>query len=259
MSKDRPSKHQVPDFVARAREEARVKLDALLGTVEVRRRNAHDRLPRKVGEVVSDTGIRDGYRTKNATYTLRLDAKSGQFMVEHGDMLYVARTREALQAKMDEVSRITLALEWTRYISISYSAVTKHAARWSRNELGVADRRGKKTRIRGLSLSWEVVEYTGEFQIPGQKPCRMKRAIDEAGLPSSEELETVDCLPDGLVAYSPERMAVLSSVLDVFTAIDARMIELLRGSSARVAAQIDAAAGRRFLSAATGSDPEVSE
>jgi hypothetical protein len=226
----KPKHRAVPDFIVKQRAEAQAKLDALLATVEVKPRTKYERLPKKVGEIVVDTGLKDGHRAQTAVFTLRLNATSGEFVVEHGDMLYVAKTREALKAKMDEVGRITLSLAWTRYLEIEYKALTGHETGWSTNWLDVDERRTKKTRVNGVSLSWQIVEYTDEFSIPGQDPRRMRRAVADDGTPS-DTLETADGLPDGLILWTPERLAVLRSIVDALTTVDVTMVKLFRGKA----------------------------
>jgi hypothetical protein len=234
-------KQPEPDFVVRQRAEAKAKLDALLETVKVTRRNSYDRPPRKVGEIFVDTGLKDGHRDQKARFVLRLDARSGLFSVEHGEMVYTAKTREALQAKMDEVGRITLDLAWTRYIHIEYAAETDRTIGYNSHRIDVDEKRTKKTRVYGISLRWQIVDYTEEFTIPGQEPRRMKRDVSDDGIPSGSQ-DTVSGIDGNPVLYTPERLAILRSISDTLTAVDARMIGLFRGKASRVAAQLDAVA-----------------
>lgn len=236
---------EVPDFVLRQRAEAQAKLDALLATVTVKDRSTYERLPKKVGEIVVDTGLKDGHREQKATFALRLE-RSGQFVVEHADVIYSAKTREALQAKMEQVGRIVLSAAWRRYIEIEYEADTGRELRWGSGRIGVDERRTKKTRVHGVSLKWQVVDYTDEFEVPGQGARRMRRAVSDEGVPS-ETTDTVDGLPDGLVEHTEERLAVLRTIVDGLTAVDAKMVQLFRGRAREIAGRLDAAVGLQLM------------
>jgi hypothetical protein len=237
----------------RQQRDADEKLAALLATVTTRPKG-RDRLPRKVGVITAETGIEDGYRKERATFTLRLDTGKGEFIAEHGDILYVAKTREALQAKMNEVARATVDLRWTRYLEISYRAESdRRSNSWMDLDLG--QRRKRSHRIYGLHLFWEVVEYSDEFSIPGSESKRMRREVDEDG--EFVNSSTVKELPDGLVPFTTEREALLGSIVEALTALDARMVGLLRGSPNAVAARLDAlTSGQKLLAGATETPPD---
>lgn len=232
------------EYAAKQEAQKAAELKARLDKVEERAVPTYGRLPRKVGEIVVDTGL--PYPANRATFVLRLDAHKGEFIAQHGDVMYVSESREALKAKMEQVGRAHLSLKWTRYLEVSYEAVVeresdRYYGRYT--EKSQADKRGKKHRAYGIKLTWEVVEYSDRFQIPGGESRHMKRDVDKNGKPS-EDQESVDELPDvGLIEYTPAREALLEQVVDAMTAIDVKLADLLRGDSDDVAKRIDTLRG----------------
>lgn len=226
---------------------------ALAATVVVRRKGPYGRQPRKIGEIVVDTGIKGGYRNETASFILRLDVTKGEFIAEHGDDLYVATTREALVAKMEQVGRAVLDLEWTRYLVINYKAITTESRTWRNGHPEIdLDEARKKRSIHGMKLTWEIVEFSNPFTVPGADERYMKRDVDAKGKPS-ETQETVNSLPDHCVVYTKDREALLHSITEAFTSIDAKMVELFKGDLDAVAARLDAAGrGVRLLAAPKG-------
>ena len=235
----------------RMREEQQVKkaaeLKAKLDMVELRDKPRHGRAPKKIGEMICNTGVKVGYRESTTKFVLRLD--DGDFIAEHGDFWYVSKSRDALQTKMDQVARVTLNLKWTRYLKVSYKAEIPYGTSWSDSTttLEVDDERKKP--ILGMKLSWEVMEYSDVIQLPGVDGERyMSRKVDEDGEVSSQQT-TVKELPVGLVPYSKEREAILNSIREAFTAIDKKMSTLFHGSPEQVAKQLDAVQGPLLLAA----------
>jgi hypothetical protein len=222
-------------------------LKAKLDMVELRDKQTYGRPPRKIGEMICDTGIKKGHRQETAKFVLRLDEKAGDFIAEHGDFMYVSKSREALQAKMDEVARITLDLKWTRYLRVEYKAEVPYYNTWqSTTTLDVDDDRKKKP-IFGMTLVWEVVDYSDSFRLPGDDEDRyMCRDVDEDGNASSTQ-ETVKTLPPGLVPHTKEREDLFKSIREAFNSIDKKMCELLKGSPAQVAKRLDAVQGPLLL------------
>src|SRR5271154_6438338 len=89
----------------RAEQEAEkaAELKAKLEMVELRDKPKYGRHPRKIGEMVCETGVKTGYHNATAKFTLRLDG--ADFIAEHGDFWYVSTSRSALQTKMNEVAK----------------------------------------------------------------------------------------------------------------------------------------------------------
>jgi hypothetical protein len=228
--------------------EAAAKLRAQLDLVETRNAPGHSRRPRKIGVMTCDTGIKTGYRTATVDFVLRLD-HNGTFIAEHGDVWYCSSSREALKAKMDQVAKVTLDLEWTRYLLVKYEAVVR-SDRWGGyTHLDLDAERSKKTVVLGMTLTWETVEYSGAIELPGQGTRYMRREVND-GKPG-ESQTTEKELPDGLIPYSDHREGVLKKLREALAQVDRRMVELFRGVPADVGRRIDSlgASGVRLLDA----------
>lgn len=228
-------------------------LKAKLDMVELKSKPSYGRAPRKIGEVICKVGFKSGYREETAKFVLRLDEKAGDFIAEHGDIWYVSKSRDALQAKMDEVARFTHALEWTRYIKVEYEATVPCSDSWrsygSTTELSVNDKRDKKTPIYGISLKWVVVEYSQAIRLPGDDSDRyMMRDVDKNGKASSEQ-ESKNELPPGLIVFTEERLQLLQSIRETFAMVDKKMVELLGGTPEQVAKKLDTIKGNLLLAA----------
>lgn len=235
-------KKDVTDYRKSMQERADAELQAKLDMVRVESRPHYGRKHRKIGEMNCDTGVKTGYRNATASFVLRLDSTSGEFIAEHGDMWYISKSRDALQAKMDQVARVTFDLEWTRYLKVDYEAVVPYRDDWhsssSETTFAVDDKRDKRP-IYGVKLKWEVVEYSNPIKLPGNDDDRyMFREVDEDGNASNQQ-ESKKELPAGLVIYTKERERVLEQIRAGFASIDKKMVELLGGSQDEVAKQLD--------------------
>lgn len=220
---------------------------AKLDMVETRRKTSYNRLPRKIGEMVCSTGVKNGYHDERVKFVLRLDADAGDFIAEHGDVLYVSRSREALKTKMDEVARVTLHLKWSRYLLVEYRTTVPYESDFnSTTTLDVDAKRRADQVVFGISLRWEIVEYSDAIHLPSVGERFMKRDVDDDGEPSSVQ-ETVIELPSGLVPYTPERERTLRRIREVLTDVDARMVKLFQGTPHAVARQLDAVNGATLL------------
>lgn len=222
-------------------------LAAQLALVSMRDKPGYGRPPKKIGAIVAKTGITNGYREETASFVLRLDGST--FIAEHGDVWYESKSREALQAKMEQVAKVALDLKWTRYIALDYEAFAdREPGQWGYGdrELAVSEAR-KKSKIMGLKLKWEIVEYSNAIQLPGddEEQRYMKREIDEHGDPEPKQT-TVTKLPDGLVPHTPEREALLKQIIQAITSLDAKLVEMFRGDPEDVAKQLDARIGTAF-------------
>lgn len=224
--------------------EAAAKLKAKLDLVETR--SAGRRPPRKIGVMTCDTGIKTGYRNATVDFVLRLD-HDGTFIAEHGDVWYCSSSREALKAKMNQVAKVTLDIEWTRYLLIRYEATVRSDKWGGYIHLNLDAKRDKKTAILGMTLTWEIVEYSDAVELPGQGTRYMKRAVSD-GEPSGSQTTEKE-LPDGLVPYSKEREGVLLKLREALSQVDAKMVELFRGEPSEIGERIDAldASGARLL------------
>ncbi len=226
-------------------------LKAKLDMVEMKDKPRYGRPPRKIGEMVCDVGIKSGYREETAKFVLRLDEKAGEFIAEHGDFWYVSKSRDALKAKMDQVARVTFDLKWTRYLKVEYKATVPSRSSWHNGttDIEVNDKREKGKPVIGISLEWEVVEFSNAIRLPGDDEDRyMYRAVDEDGKPSSSQ-ESRNALPPGLVVHTKEREAQLKSFRDAFSVIDSKMVELFGGAPEQVARKLDAVGGPLLLAA----------
>jgi hypothetical protein len=223
----------------RAEQEAKkaAELKAKLEMVRFERR-PNGACYRKIGAMVCDTGVKSGFRNVTVAFVLRLNQHAGEFIAEHGDTWYVSKSRDALEAKMNEVARVTLDLKWTRYLHVSYEATAPSRSGWHRGTttLEIDERRG--TVVHGISLTWNVVEYSDAIQLPGRGARFMTRKVEDDGSPSDEQ-ESVDRLPTGLVPHTKEREAVLLRLRAAIAAVDARMVELFRGSPGHVELMLD--------------------
>lgn len=220
--------------------EKATKLKAELDLVEMCNKPKWGRLPKKIGTMVCDTGVRVGYGTSKATFVLRLE-NDGTFIAEHGDFWYKSKSHDALKAKMDQVAKVTLDLKWARYLAVEYKAQVASDAGWHRGymDIDLDDQRKKDTVVYGINLQWSVVEYAGPIQLPDLGERYMKRDVDEDGKPESAQ-ESVPNLPDGIVPYTEEREATLLRLRAALASVDAKMVELFRGAPDRVAEQLDA-------------------
>lgn len=239
-------------------------LKAKLDMVDTRNKPKYGRSPRKIGEMECETGIKNGWRSattkgwRSATtkFVLRLDATTGEFIAEHGDVWYVSKSRDALKAKMDQVAKVTLDLKWTRYLLVEYRAEAPHRDSWhSTTTLGLDSPRSEDTVVLGIRLSWEVVEYSDQIDLPGQGPRFMKREVDDDGEASSQQ-ETVDRLPEGLVAHTKEREGVLLRLRAALASVDAKMVELFSGDQFDVGRALDSVGTGALL--LEGSKPTTS-
>lgn len=245
----------------RAAQEAKsaAELKAKLDMVEVQSRSKYGRQHRKIGEMVCNTGVKTGYREAVASFVLRLNSISGDFIAEYGDVQYVSRSREALQAKMNEVARVALDLKWSRYLHVEYKATVPWNGHWnSVTTLGIDSPRRKDNVVYGIELTWEVVEYSDAIQLPGQGERFMKRDVDEKGKPCGAQ-ETVPALPDGLVPYTKEREEVLLRLRAALAGVDAKMVELFRGAPDRVARMLDSAGSGALLLEVPRGEPKKSK
>jgi hypothetical protein len=212
-------------------------LKAKLEMVETKPKPKYGRAPKKIGEVVCNTGIKNGWRAATASFVLRLDG--GEFIAEYGDVWYVSKSRDALQAKMDQVAKVTFDLKWTRYLRVDYRTEVPYRDNWhSTTTIDIDSPRDEDTVVLGIKLSWETVEYSDQIDLPGQGPRFMKRDVVDDGVTSSSQ-ETVNKLPDGLVPYTKEREGVLLRLRAALNSVDAKMIELFRGEPGRVARALD--------------------
>jgi hypothetical protein len=214
-------------------------LKAKLDMVTVQPKPRHGRDHRKIGMMTCFTGVKSGNRETTASFVLRLDSDTGSFIAEHNDTQYVSKSRDALQAKMNEVARVTIDVKWSRYLLVDYEAIVPYRDNWnSTTTLSVDQPRDKDVVLLGLKLEWEVVEYSDAIHLPGQGERFMKRDVHADGKPSSSQ-ETVPKLPDGLVAYTKEREGVLLRLRAALASVDAKMVELFRGDRLDVARALD--------------------
>lgn len=214
-------------------------LKAKLEMVDIRNKTKYGRSPRKIGVMECETGIKNGWRLATAKFVLRLDAATGEFIAEHGDVWYVSKSRDALKAKMDQVAKVTLDLKWTRYLRVDYRTEVPYRDNFhSTTTIDIDSPRDEDTVVLGIKLSWEVVEYSDQIDLPGQGPRFMMREVDDDGEACSQQ-ETVVRLPEGLVAYTKEREEVLLRLRAALASVDAKMIELFRGEPGRVARALD--------------------
>ncbi len=243
MSKD------FDDHRKRMREKADAELKAKLDLVSVQTKGSlGNRPPRKIGMMICDTGVKTGYTNATAKFVLRLDEHDGLFIAEHGDLVYVSKSRDALKAKMDQVARITFDLKWTRYLKVKYKVEVPYRDNFSSTtHLEVDEKRSKKP-ILGMELTWEVVEFSDPIRLPGEDADRyMTREVEDGRV--SERQESVHELPSGLVIYTKKREALLQKVRDMFTKVDAKLVELLNGTPEQVAKRLDAVNGPLLLEA----------
>lgn len=227
-------------------------LKAKLDMVTMEKKPTYGRAPRKIGEMICDTGIKTGYRNETAKFVLRLDEKPGNFIAEHGDVWYVSKSRDALQAKMEQVARVTYDLKWTRYLKVKYKVEVPYRTSWSSSgsttHLDVSEKRDKRP-ILGIELTWEVVEFSDGIRLPGDEDDRyMTRDVDEDGH-SSKQQESVHELPPGLVVYTKEREQLLKNIREAFSNLDKKMVELFGGTPEEVAKRLDSAGGQFLLAA----------
>lgn len=228
---------ELDEYKTRQEIENAAKLKAKLDMVEVRDKARYGRAPRKIGVLTCSTGIKTGHRTAEMTFTLRLDG-DGTFIAEHGDVWYCSFSRAALKAKMDQVALVTIDLKWTRYLLVRYETLVT-SDRWGgTSHLNLGDRRDKKAAVLGMTLQWEIVEYSDAIDLPGQGQRFMKREVDDDGKPSSSQT-TEAKLPDGIVPYTKEREEMLKQLRAALTDVDAKMTELFRGVPDHVGRRLD--------------------
>lgn len=240
---------EIEDHRAKQKAEKDAELAAKLALVEEKTAPTYGRRPKRIGEIVVDTGVKNGYREESATFVLRLDNET--FIAEHGDIWYLSKSKAALIAKMEIVGKITLDLVWTKYIVLEYTAKTSHDRYDRDSEIDIGERR-KNRRVHGISLAWEVVEYSNEFTVPGGESRFMKRETDDDGETSQE---AASHLPGHRVVYTPERVALLESIVDTITGVDAKLVELFRGDEEILAKQLDRIGGAFLLAAGEAPHP----
>lgn len=236
------SRREIPDLADRQSREKKAKHKALVDSVSVVSVNHFgSRLPRKIGTLNVDTGISNGYRQVRASYVLRMESATGQFVVEHAGVLYVANTREAIVARFEDISRIDLSLVWTRYIEIEYVVSVDSNDSWRNydeleyDELELDDARDDRA-VKSVRLTWSIVEFSAPFTIAGQEPGVMKReiTIDDNGKEEASNRTKVRKLPAGLIEFTPARLATLLEIRAALTALDAKLVAVFRGGSKKL-------------------------
>lgn len=238
---------EIDEFKAKQEVNKAAELKAKLDMVETRPISKYGRKHRKIGEMVCKTGIKSGWREATASFVLRLDSRTGDFVAEHGDVQYVSKSRDALQAKMDEVARVTFDLKWSRYLLVDYKAEVPYKDHWSSTTtLDIDAPRRADSAVYGIKLSWDVVEYSDAIQLPGQGERFMKREVGDDGVTCGAQ-ETVAELPDGLVPYSKERVDTLRRIRAALADVDAKMVKLFRGTPTQVARALDSVTYEPFL------------
>jgi hypothetical protein len=227
------------------------------------------------------------YKHASVDVELRFDLYYGTFWAEFEGNWFSADTKDGLAAQIKTVATKALSLEWKRYILIDYAAKGWPLAdekigrpeiqgRYHTYELG-EDRskfedKAEKYVICGIELHWNICEISEPYTLPEdpKKKVRAKRTIsvhawgDDMGkeqISEPDEWED-DVLPPGTLLWTPEREALLVEIIAAFGKLDRRLLDLLSGDAAQLAAQIDAAAqtdASRLLTAPAETTPSPSQ
>lgn len=218
--------------VARAAE-----LKAKLEMVRTENKPRYGRPPKKVGMLTCKTGVKVGWRESTVKFVLRLDDK-GRFIAEHGDLWYCSPSKEALQAKMDEVAKVMIDITWSRYIHVMYKATVPPKSPWREDALLDLDDDRADQEVIGVDLSWEVVEYSNRLDLLGVDAHYMKRDVGDDGEPETSQ-ESVRELPVSLIPYTEARLETLRRIRAVLTELDVVMVRLFSGDPDAVGNRID--------------------
>lgn len=211
---------------------------------------------------------------------LRFDLSRGDFHAQHEGKWYSAATKADLEAQIKKAVERTIEIEWDRYLVVDYSATAKPLdARGlpststsnafgidaDRQELvryrGVRGDREERRLICGLEIAWEIVDYSRPWARPEDgKTVRSQRDVsfyfkDEdgrrTGARRSKLAEQIgdpverddDSLPTGAVLWTTDRERFLNEIVATLAAIDAKLVDLLRGDADELAAKLDSLAG----------------
>lgn len=209
---------------------------------------------------------------------LRLDSK-GTFHAAHGGRWFSAKTQLELHDLVKGSFDSTVDVTWERYLVVDYTATAKplitgssrtescwsdnYSIKDDRQKLKgdpTTDRRSRSPHaITGISLEWEVVDYSSPYHPPEEpeKTVRMKRELGTHKVRNDEGDDTDvyelvpydpremdnDALPKGAVVWTAEREALLVGIRDALGKLDAKLVALFRGEPDELASKIDRAHG----------------
>lgn len=210
---------------------------------------------------------KDRYHNAEVTTDLRFELSSGTFFADYEGKTYEAKSKDALSDQIKAVATKSLSFEWTRYIFIDYEATgwpledekagrPETSGRYTTFKLD--DNRGKANYdeksfvVCGIDLHWSLADVSDPYPLPESpgklvRSCRSVDIWDHSTKRGQERLgdpnEWKDAkLPVGTVPWTPEREMILAEVLRALGKLDARMVELFRGSGDDLAKRLDAAA-----------------
>lgn len=229
---------------------------------------------------------RKGVEIKPKSYIdlpLRLDQR-GWFYATYAGVEYKAQTKATLEATLSNAVKKNLDLVWDRYLVIHYKADAhslvkngRHARQYGqvisfgpddprtnplterRRNLVDADDTAVPLAITSIELTWEIVEISRPYSVPEQKgQIRARRHVflgdpnadDEAdredtfGDPREEEN---DRLPPGAVLYTPEREALLLSIVEGLRILDSKLASLFSGDADALAQKLATASTALLL------------
>lgn len=211
----------------------------------------------------------DRYHHATIKVDVRVDGAGSFYAHCHGQW-FKCDTQAELREEIRQAFEASIAVTWTRYIEIRYSAtaheVGTRGLSSSREHLGLGDDRtvvlaaedpeehGRWARrahqITGIDLGWAVVEYTEPYELPEEPGTfkRSRRDVDEDGDPRENDLEQVEVdLPRGLVPWTAERERVLDQILVALGQLDARLVALFAGAADELAGRLDGFSADRLL------------
>jgi hypothetical protein len=203
-------------------------------SVDKRRYYEGTRLPKKVGVLEVHIGQGDV-----AKLDLRLDARTGKFLVVLEGEIYDSTERSELYEHVQKVLVSSRNLTWTRYLRVNYSAHVEHGGHHGRTWCGLDTRISSRSRSAdGVHLHYEVVDISDPISTPGYQHSRRKeRTVHKFGV--SGEKWTSLTLPVGIISWTEERQAVLDRLLEMIGKLDAEMVRLFVGTPEELGARLD--------------------
>jgi hypothetical protein len=225
---------------------------------------------KKIGELaVKLDRKKSRYQHASVVVDLRFDITHGTFWAQYEGNWYDADTKAELTEKIKIAATRVLSIEWRRYLQIDYEAdgwpiEDARSGRpasngqyhtfqidHDRSRFGHGSSPNEPFAICSVKLHWSVCEISEPYALPEdpKKRVRARRSVDVVEWGDDKGRERIgdpeewddDVLPLGTLLWTPEREALLASVLAALGDLDRRLVELFSGDACQLANKIDAA------------------